>query len=146
MFDLRAQVSARDTQIGILRASGIALEAKLVERSEDIILKDHDIVQITRDLRSVQQQKDEMEDRLNTLLKERETTRLAYDQTIFEFGKARSKIQELEKGISDRDQAIQSERSHFDEKISSQSQEIDKLKNNEKSLTTKATESKALAK
>ena len=64
---------------------------------------------------------------------------------VSELEEARSKIHELEKGISDRDQAIQSERSHFDEKISSQSQEISKLKNNEKSLTIKAAESEALA-
>ena len=86
-----------------------------------------------------------MEDRLNTVIREREAVHRSYDQMSSELEKARSKINELERNISDRDRVMQSKRSHFEERQSSQSQEITKLKNNEDSLTTKAVEFVALA-
>ena len=62
-----------------------------------------------------------------------------------ELEKARSKISELERYIRNHDQGMQSERSHSKERLSSQSQEITKLKSSEDSLTVKAAEVEVLA-
>ena len=58
--------------------------------------------------------------------------------------KARSKINELEGHIFDHDQAMQFEKNHFEERLSSQSWEITKLKNNEDSLVIKVTQAEYL--
>ena len=75
IMDLKAKVVEKDNKINDLQTSMDSFQVNLSNLDEEIMEKDKDIVQITRALQSIKQQKYDVEKWVNKLLKEREDAR-----------------------------------------------------------------------
>ena len=72
---------------------------------------------------------------MNRLVKEKEDIRRSYEKMNSDLDKACSKIDELERQLSDHDQMIQFEKGCYEEALLVKDREVVKLKNSEDHLT-----------